>query len=251
MKGIDAMIETRQKALEISPALVWERPEPEKRPALSPLSRERIVRAAIAIADTEGLEGMSLRNVGASLDAGPMRLYGYVSTKEELLALMVDAVYGEMLSTERARGGWRTVLRALARRTREAAKKHPWFIELLGGRPHLGPNALAHLEAALAALSRAPGFEKIDDVLEAVGTVNAYVIGRIHSQARELRAGRESGMNKGEWQTASWPYIARMIETGRFPTIARAVRQAKHPAFDVSFDNGLECVLDGIATRMA
>jgi AcrR family transcriptional regulator len=241
---------SREKVHETRPALVWERPEPERRPAPSPLSRERIVRAAIAIADTDGLEGMSLRKVGASLDAGPMRLYGYVSTKEELLELIVDAVYREMLSTERVRGGWRGVLRALAHRTRDAAKKHPWFIELLGGRPHLGPNALAHLEAALAALSRAPGFEKIDDVLQAVGTVNAYVIGRIHSEARELRAGRESGMSKGEWQAASWPYIARLIETGQFPTIAKAVRDAKHPPLDVLFDNGLECVLDGIAARL-
>jgi hypothetical protein len=87
-----------------------------------------------------------------------------------------------------------------------------WFIELLGGRPHLGPNALAHLEAALAALSRAPGFEEIDDVLQAVGTVNAYVIGRIHSEARELQAGRKGGMSKGEWQTVSWPDIARMLK---------------------------------------
>jgi AcrR family transcriptional regulator len=244
------MNKSRQEVHKTSPALVWERPEPERRPAPSPLSRERIVRAAITIADAEGLEGVSLRKVGASLDAGPMRLYGYVSTKEELLELIVDAVYREMLSTERIRGGWRGVLRALAHRTRDAAKKHPWFIELLGGRPHLGPNALAHLEAALAALSRTPGFERIDDVLQAVGTVNAYVIGRIHSEARELRAGRESGMNKGEWQTASWPYIARMIETGQFPTIAKAVRDAKHPPFDVLFESGLECVLDGIAARI-
>jgi AcrR family transcriptional regulator len=244
------MTKRHPKEHEAGAALVWDRPEPEKRPAPSPLSRKRIVSAAIAIADAEGLEGMSLRKVGAALDAGPMRLYGYVSTKEELLELMVDEVYREMLSTERARGGWRAVLRSFAHRTRAVAKEHPWFIELLGGRPSLGPNALAHLEATLAALSRAAGFEKIDDVLLAVGTVSAYVIGRIHSEARELRAGRESGMNKSEWQAASWPYMARMIETGRFPTIAKAVRDAKHPALDVLFDNGLECVLDGVAARM-
>jgi AcrR family transcriptional regulator len=77
---------------------VWERPEPLTRPAPAPLSRELIVRAAIAIADDDGLAAVSVRKVAAALDAGPMRLYGYLSTKDELLELMVDAVYGEIMS---------------------------------------------------------------------------------------------------------------------------------------------------------
>jgi AcrR family transcriptional regulator len=180
-----------------------------------------------------------------------MRLYGYVATKEDLLELMVDAVYGEMAEKQAARGGWRGSLRSLAHRTRDAAKEHRWFVALVGGRPHLGPNALAHLESALAALSRAPGFEDIDDILEAVGTVNAYVLGRIQSEEHELRAGRESGMSKGEWQAAMVPYLASVLATGDFPMLARVVRDAKHRKFDAVFDRGLECVLDGIAARMA
>ena len=105
---------------------------------------------------------MSLRNVGAALDAGPMRLYGHVSTKEQLLELMVDAIYGEMVPTGRLRGHWRKALRSMARRTRKAAHEHPWFVDLLGGRPRLGPNALAYLEASLASLSGEPGFDDID-----------------------------------------------------------------------------------------
>ncbi|QRN98682.1 TetR/AcrR family transcriptional regulator C-terminal domain-containing protein [Archangium violaceum] len=209
------------------------------------------MRAAIALADKDGLDAVSLRKVGARLNAGPMRLYGYLSTKEELLELMVDAVYGEMASAGPIRGDWREALRTIARRTRQAAKKHPWFIELLGGRHHLGPNALAHSEASLAALSQTPGFEDIDAVLQAVGTVNAYVIGAIQSEASELRAERESGMNEAQWQNATWPYIQRMIATGRFPTLARVVREATHPSSDVRFDTGLECVLDGIAARLS
>lgn len=82
------------------PALIWERPEPPSRPTPSPLSRDRIVRAAIELADTDGLEAVSLRKVATALDAGPMRLYRYLSTKEELLDLMVDAVYGEIPAPE-------------------------------------------------------------------------------------------------------------------------------------------------------
>jgi AcrR family transcriptional regulator len=231
--------------------LVWERPEPGNRPAPGVLSRDRIVRAAIAIADTEGLASVSLRKVGAALDAGPMRLYGYLSTKEELLELMVDAVYGEMASAGPIRGGWRKALRTIAHRTRAAAAEHKWFVDLLGGRPHLGPNALVYLEASLAALSSSAGFEDIDDVMLAVGAVHAYVIGAIRSEARELRAGIESGLSEKEWQMATGPYLERLIATGRFPTLARVMRDATHPPFDVVFDKGLDCVLDGIAARLS
>lgn len=240
-----------QKPPEPDSALIWERPEPPSRASPGPLSRERIVRAALALADAEGLESVSLRKVGAALDAGPMRLYGYLSTKEELLELMVDAVYAEMVSEGPIRGEWREALRTIAHRTRRAARAHPWLVDLLVGRPHLGPHALAHLEASLAALSGLPGFEDIDAVMQAVGTVNAYVIGATRTEANELHLERASGMNKSQWQAATWPYIQRMIATGRFPTIAKVVKDARHPPFDVMFDKGLDCVLDGIAARLA
>ncbi|WP_437284667.1 TetR/AcrR family transcriptional regulator [Sorangium sp. So ce406] len=240
----------RQKPDAADAPLVWERPEPAPRPAPGPLSRDGIVRAAIALADAEGLASVSLRKVGASLGAGPMRLYGYMSTKEELLELMVDAVYGEMAAAGPLRGGWRDVLRAMAHRTRRAAHQHRWLTDLLGGRPHLGPNALAHLEASLAALSDSPGFGDIDAALLAAGTVNAYVLGALQSEASELRAEHASGMDQAAWQRSTGPYIERMIATGRFPTLARVVRDATHPPPDVVFDRGLDCVLDGIAARL-
>jgi AcrR family transcriptional regulator len=229
-------------------ALVWERPEPAKRAAPAPLTRDGIVRAAIALADADGLAAVSLRKVGASLDAGPMRLYGYLSTKEELLELMVDAVYEEMAAAGPVRGGWRRALKSIAQRTRQAARAHKWFSDLLGGRPHLGPHALAHLEAALAALADTPGFDGNNAIL-ALSVFNAYVIGAIRNEASELRAAAESGMEKTEWQAASWPYLQRMIATGRFPALAKTVREVNHPTSDQVFNKGLECVLDGIAAR--
>jgi AcrR family transcriptional regulator len=215
-----------------------------------PLSRDAIVRAAIAIADADGLGAVSLRKVAAALDAGPMRLYGYLSTKDELLDLMADAIYAEMAPDQASPRNWRDVLRSIAQATRQAARRHPWFVDLLGGRPHQGPNALAYLERSLAALHEAPGFERIDAVMQAAKTINAYVIGAIRNEASELRAERESGMDKPAWQAASWSYMERMIATGRFPTLARVVRDASHPPADVEFDLGLDCVLDGIAARL-
>ncbi|GAA2298683.1 TetR/AcrR family transcriptional regulator C-terminal domain-containing protein [Nonomuraea roseoviolacea subsp. roseoviolacea] len=240
----------RREAGEGDPTLIWERPEPPSRPAPSPLSRERIVRAAIELADADGLEAVSLRKVAAALDAGPMRLYGYLSTKEELLDLMADAVYSEIPPPVRAGDDWRGALRSLAHGTRDAALRHEWFADLLSGRPHLGPNALARGEASLAALDGAPGFEHIDTIMLAVNTVNVYVIGALQRQIADLRAARTTGMDEREWQHASYPYLARMLATGRYPTLARFVRDASHADADSTFEAGLDCVLDGIAARL-
>jgi len=233
-----------------SEALVWERPEPANRAAPSPLSRERIVRAAIALADEHGLGSVSLRKVGASLDAGPMRLYGYLSTKEELLALMLDAVYGEMAAPGPLEGDWKEALRTIAQRTRRSAHAHRWVIDLLGGRPPLGPHGLAYMEAALGALSGTPGFEHIDVAMQVIWTVNAYVIGAIRSEALERHAELESGLNETQWQHATSPYIQRMLATGQFPNLARVVKDANHPAPELMFAAGLNAVLDGLAARL-
>jgi AcrR family transcriptional regulator len=242
---------TRGQAGDDEPTLIWERPEPPGRPAPSPLSRDRIVRAAVELADADGLDAVSLRKVAAALDAGPMRLYGYLSTKDELLDLMVDAVYGEITPPEPAHPDWRAALRSLAHRTRQAAHRHEWFADLLGGRPHLGPHALAHAEASLASLDGAPGFDDIDTVMQAVAAVNAYVVGAIRGEIAELRAERATGLDEHHWQRANGPYLTRVLATGRYPTIAKVVRDAVHLDAGTRFDTGLDYVLDGIATRLA
>jgi AcrR family transcriptional regulator len=227
--------------------LIWERPEPTRRPAPAPLSREGIVRTALAIADAEGLDAVTLRRVASELGAGPMRLYGFLSTKEELLDLMVDAVYAEALAGSGAVTPWRREVDRLAQAMRKTGLRRLWFTALLGGRPHQGPNALAYLEAMLAALNTAAHLNDIDAVLQAAKVVNAYVLGAILSEANEAQAVRNSGLNKAQWQTANWPYLERMIATGQFPTLAAVVRDASFPASDAAFDDGLKTVLDGVA----
>jgi AcrR family transcriptional regulator len=201
---------------------------------LVPLSREAIVGAAIALADREGLEAVSLRNVASALDAGPMRLYGHVDSKEALLQLMVDAVHGEL---ERPVGGdWRRALRSVARGLRAAAIRHPWFIGLLGGRPNLGENAFAYMEACLAAV----GFANIDETLEALRLVRAYAIGAIQTEASDLA----SGQSREQWEQASWTRVEALLATGQYPNMARVVHEAEHPENEL--ERGLEWVLAGI-----
>lgn len=224
---------------------VWDRPEPPARPA--PLDRERIVAAAIALADEGGLEAVSLRKVAARLNAGPMRLYGYISTKQELFDLMVDEVQGEILPEEPP-GDWREALSTLAHRTRQTALRHEWLADLLGGRPTLGPNGLAVTEATLAALD---GLADIDTVMRAVETVSAYFTGAIRREIASVRAERATGLSKREWQRASGPHVTKMLATGRFPALSRAVHDGTDVDAETSFATGLEWVLDSVAARLA
>ncbi len=224
--------------------LVWERPEPPDRPVLAPLSRERIVGAAIRLADADGLEAVSLRKVAAALDVGPMRLYGYIATKDELLDLMVDAVHAEIRP---AGDGWREVLRSLAETTRQAVHQHEWLADLIGRRPHLGPHALARGEAVFAAM----GGVDVDIVMPMVDAVDAYVIGAVRREIAERRAERDTGMDKRQWQAAFGPYLVRTFATGQFPALATVVRDGAHLDTNQTFRTGLDFLLDGIEARIS
>ncbi|WP_077798210.1 TetR/AcrR family transcriptional regulator [Streptomyces sp. JHA26] len=223
--------------------LVWERPEPPDRPVPAPLSRERIVRAAIRLADAGGLDAVSLRKVASALDVGPMRLYSYITGKQELLDLMVDAVHAEIRPVG---DGWRQVLRSLAEATRHAVHEHEWLADLLGGRPQLGPHALATGETVMAALD---GVD-VDAVMPVVAAVNAYVIGAVRREIAERRAERATGMDEKRWQASLGPYLTRTLATGRFPALATVVRDATHLDADQTFRTGLDFLLDGIEARI-
>lgn len=223
---------------------VWDRPEPT-RPV--PLDRERIVAAAVALADEGGLEAVSVRKVASRLGAGPMRLYGYISTKQELFDLMVDGVYTEILPEEQS-GDWREALRDYAHRTRLATRRHEWLADLLGGRPTLGPNALAGAEATLAALD---GLADVDTAMRAVETVSAYVTGALRREIAHLRAERATGLSERAWQRAHGPHVSRMLATGRFPALAKMVRDGTEVDAETSFTTGLDWVLDAVAAKLA
>jgi AcrR family transcriptional regulator len=223
---------------------VWDRPEPPHHPV--PLHRRRIVAAAIALADEGGLEAVSLRKVAARLDAGPMRLYGFISTKQDLFDLMVDEVHAEVLPEERP-GDWREALRVLAHRTRQAALRHEWLADLLGGRPSLGPNGLAVTEAKLAALD---GLADIDTIMRATQTLSAYLTGAIRREVANLRAERDTGLPKHDWQHASGRHLTRLLATGRFPVLARAVHDGVDMDAEASFATGLDWVLDAVAAKL-
>lgn len=175
-----------------------------------------------------------------------MRLYRYISTKEELFDLMVDEVQAEILPGEQP-GDWREALSILAHRTRQAALRHEWLADLLGGRPAFGPNGLAVTETTLAALD---GLADIDTVMRAVETVSAYFNGAIRREITYLRAERATGLSKHDWQRAHGPHVTRTLATGRFPALAKAVHDGTDVDAGTSFATGLDWVLDAVATKL-
>jgi len=230
--------------------LVWERPEPAPRTAPAPLSREAIVGAAIALAKEEGIEAVSVRNIARVLEVGPMRLYGFIASKEELLDLIIDEVYRDLLPEGPLAGPWRNALSMIGRRLRTAAHAHPWFPGLLCGRPNIGPNALAYLEVALSALTRDDPTMSIDAAVDALRVLQAYVLGAVQTEMNDLRAARESGLDDEAWRALHAPYLARMFSRGQFPTLQRVVAEHEHVAPDTSFERGLAWVLDGIEANL-
>src|ERR1017187_399362 len=166
--------------------LLWRR---SRRPAplRAALGQAEIVRAAMAIADAEGLEAVSMRRIAASLGFGATSLYWYVKSKEELFQLMFDAYMGEDDVPPHTSGGWREYAKMLATEARVAMHRHPW-VPRLGIQLGLGPESLRYYRAATS-IFVGFGLEP-DAVVKILATLVSYVMGVAHNElAREHAQG--------------------------------------------------------------
>src|SRR6202521_4255014 len=127
--------------------LIWTRPPKEKRERPT---REAIVAAATGLADTHGLDAVSVRRVAAALQTRPMDLYRYFARKDELIELMVDEVLAGALLDELARHR-RHALSAIGRARRAVCRAHPWMVTAAGRQALLGPTVMRHVEQSLEA----------------------------------------------------------------------------------------------------
>jgi len=228
--------------------VVWMRPERPLRGPQPSHSRAEIVAAAVRIADTEGVGAVSMRRVAAEIGSGTMSLYRYMTRKDDLLDLMVDAVMAELDLPDAPSGDWRADLRLQARRGREVGIRHPWLGELAAGRPPLGPNSLRTIEFALGALDGL-GLD-IDAMLRLVGILTAFVRGFVQGELAEQEARRRTGLDPEQWRASQAVYIRTLIASGRYPMLTRAVLDAEHLDPDTSFELALEQVLDGLAASL-
>jgi len=131
--------------------IIWDRPERAARGPAPSLSRVEIATAAVTLADTHGIEAVSMRTLAVELGVGAASLYRYVASKDELIDLMVDAVMGNDLQFE-VRGDWREDLRSFAHGLRAMALRHPWVAVPSAGLRSLGPNTARVYEQVLSAI---------------------------------------------------------------------------------------------------
>ncbi|MFC8966505.1 TetR/AcrR family transcriptional regulator C-terminal domain-containing protein [Streptomyces sp. NPDC057094] len=228
------------------PSSVWTRPRPEPRRRAPGV--DQYVAAALAVADAEGLAAVSMRRVAGDLGSGTATLYRYITNRDELVDLMIDAAQGEDPLPEPT-GEWRADLGTVARALRTTLLRHPWLAGELTGRPALGPNSLRRSESTLRAAVALTS--DITLASQALGTVRAYVLGSVAAQQAVRRAEQRTGLSEEEWQRSVGPYITEVLAAGEHPMLARRIIEAEELDPDVEFTFGLDCVLDGLAARLA
>jgi len=221
----------------------------------SALSRAEIVEVAVAVADAEGAEAVTMRRIARQLDVGPMSLYWHVADKSHLLDLMLDAIFGEM-QPEGATGDWREDLARVSRHEHSALLRHRWVMDFIGGRPPLGPKTVLHLEHSLAVL------DDLDldtrTAIDILMTLNTYVMGAVLRELREMRAEHdpeEDGLDAATVRAGVIEWIGRLRDSGRFVRFLRILDDDVDPdspdTREERFEFGLQCLLDGIAARIA
>jgi AcrR family transcriptional regulator len=199
-----------------------------------------------------------MRRIARELNAGTMSLYWYVSSKEELLDLMLDAMYGELTEAE-ITGDLRADLRTMAISQRAMLRRHRWVMPFMAGRPPMGPKALRNVERALGIFAAAgvTGAE----AMTALMSVLTYVLGAVGREQQEERSRQDQeraqqrlGLSEDEMRDIYWEFLQRVMASGRYPNFTEMVKQGLDPdaeeTMDERFEFGLDCLLDGIMLRL-
>lgn len=209
------------------------------------LNRKHVLRTAIAIADTEGLDAVSMRRVAAELGVGPMSLYRHVANKDELVTQMVDEAFGEPELPIPGPEGWRAKLELISRRQWELCRRHLWLPRAVSfTRPLLVPNMMAHTEWTLRALDGL-GLPMTTRIREAL-TLHALVVTVALSMADEVEAEQETGVTLDRWWLTQRKRADELLDSGRFPLLA-TIPEETVSDLDGLFEYGLARHLDGFA----
>ncbi|RZQ63280.1 TetR/AcrR family transcriptional regulator [Amycolatopsis suaedae] len=223
------------------------RPERPARGPAPTYSRERIAAAAVAIADKEGIEAVSMRRVATELGTGAMTLYRYVHNKDELHELMIDYVMGEDALPDKT-GDWRTDLAACIRDHRTLVLTHTWLPRLMAKGMALGPNTLRGMEYAMSIVDGLG--MTTDEMMETFGIVMSWADGFVRSELAQREMLEQSGMTHEELQTAMGAYVEHVLGTGKYPMFARIVSEARFRDADERFEHGITLLLDGIEANL-
>lgn len=214
--------------------LIWSSPEPAPRRSLG---RERIVAAAVALADRG--EPVTMKAVAAALgDYTPMALYRHVGSKDGLVDLMLDAVAGEV-PVPSPGPDWRADLHAAAVETRRMITRHPWFPRLFHTRPPAGPQVMRRLEFKLTVLVNAGA--SLVDAMTYAAMIDRHVLG----------SGLQEEIEGGPVDPAVFGEVRELASAADLPLFSAWLSAPSGPTVEEQFELGLGFLLDGIAARLA
>lgn len=229
---------------------VWTRPRRgREQPALT---REQIVAEAVRLLDAEGMEALSMRTLGARLNAGATSLYRHVANRDELIELVVDEVYGEVQVPEITDPAqWRSATEEFAASFRAMILGHPWMASTLGqvGLSYLGPNVMRMTDRS-AGLFEAGGFAPAETG-DAIGAITNYVVGMGITEAAWLSLLARSGQTEQELTDTLRPAVEAASKD--YPRLQDSNTETNwtDPAEvrERKFSYGLQRLLDGLESR--
>src|SRR4029077_1051720 len=230
--ALDKVAEAEDRVSEGVAPLIWFRQEPvSRKPAHT---RADIARAALEIADSEGFEAVSMRRGAQKLGAGTMTLSHYVRNKDELIALMSDAVMAEVVVPEgELPEDWRTALTQIANRSHDAFKAHHWVFQKMSDDGVPGPNGMRHFEQSLQAVAGL-GLDR-EQTFEVIGQVDDYVFGY------SLREIQEAEEQEHGWSPEVTDFFKRELATGEYPLISDFFGDED---FEAAFSEAMELIAD-------
>jgi len=214
----------------------------ERTRARAPLSRERVLRAAVAVADAGGISALTIRSLALELGVKPMSVYHHVAHKDEILDGIVDIVFSE-IELPSIEGGWLAQIRKRADSARQVLARHPWAIGLLETRTSPGPATLRHHDANIGVL-RGAGFS-VEMTAHAYALIDSYVYGFAMQEAAL----------PFEHETVA-EVAAPMMElftTGEYPHLVELTTEfVLQPGYDFGneFEFGLDLILDGLSRSL-
>jgi AcrR family transcriptional regulator len=208
-----------------------------------PLSRERVLRGAVSIADVGGIGSLTIRSLAQELGVKPMSVYHYVANKDEILDAIVDMVFSEIelpsMSDE-----WRSEMRRRAKSARAVLRRHPWAIGLMESRRTPGPASLRHRDAVIGTLRRA-GFS-VEMTAHAYALIDSYTYGFALQEAA-------LPFNRPETVTDIAEPIAQQVSADDYPHLVEMANEhILQAGYDYSneFEFGLSVILDALTQSL-
>jgi len=202
-----------------------------------PLTKQRVLRAAVELADREGLDALTMRRLGSELGVEAMSLYKHVADKDEILDGIVELVVAE-IDIPSVVADWRQAMRRRAMSARKVLSRHSWAIGLLEARGSTAPTTRRYLDAILGNL-RSAGFS-IENAVHAFWLLDSYVYGHVIQETRMQSSTHEMTESEGS--------VGEHIATNEFPYLVEVEQHAlrSNYSFDSEFEFGLGLILDAI-----